>query len=73
MIVTASDQFGTRQKIKQKVNLPLEIVWKTITQKTEMRHWYFAILDFELKLKQIFHFFEPGWKEIISTNLSGKK
>jgi uncharacterized protein YndB with AHSA1/START domain len=33
--------------IERTFNAPSEIVWKAITDKHEMRHWYFNIADFK--------------------------
>ncbi len=46
--------------IKQKVNAPVEKVWKALTDKTQMKEWYFDIPDFELGTHKEFNFFEPG-------------
>jgi uncharacterized protein YndB with AHSA1/START domain len=35
--------------VEYKVNAPIERVWKALTDKTEMRSWYFDIPDFELE------------------------
>jgi len=46
--------------IKQKINAPVDKVWNAITDKAEMKKWYFDIPDFELKQHHEFNFFEPG-------------
>lgn len=46
--------------VKQRVNAPLEKVWSAITNKAQMREWYFDIPDFELKEGASFNFYEPG-------------
>ncbi|HCT30562.1 MAG TPA: SRPBCC domain-containing protein [Bacteroidales bacterium] len=37
-----------------------EKVWKAITDKEQMKQWYFDIPDFELKENATFNFYEPG-------------
>ncbi|MEZ5083073.1 MAG: SRPBCC domain-containing protein [Bacteroidales bacterium] len=37
-----------------------EKIWKAITDKDQMKAWYFDIPDFELKIGSTFNFFEPG-------------
>ena len=39
---------------------PPEKVWKAITDKNQMKEWYFDIPDFELKVGHTFNFHEPG-------------
>ena len=39
---------------------PVEKVWKAITDKDEMKLWYFDIPNFILKEGAVFDFFEPG-------------
>lgn len=46
--------------VEYKVNAPIERVWKALTDKTEMRSWYFDIPDFELETGKVFNFYEPG-------------
>lgn len=46
--------------IKQRVNAPVEKVWNALTDKAQMKEWYFDIPDFELGLHNEFNFFEPG-------------
>lgn len=43
-----------------KVNAPVEKVWKALTNKEDMKKWYFDIPDFELKEGNLFNFYEPG-------------
>lgn len=45
---------------KQKVKAPVEKVWTALTDKAQMKEWYFDIPDFELGLHNEFNFFEPG-------------
>lgn len=45
---------------EQKINAPAEKVWKALTDKEEMKVWYFDITDFELEAGKIFNFYEPG-------------
>lgn len=42
------------------VNASVDKVWKAITDKTEMKSWYFEIPDFKLTVSQMFNFYEPG-------------
>lgn len=42
------------------VNAPAEKVWKALTDKAQMKEWYFDIDDFELGENKIFNFYEPG-------------
>lgn len=37
-----------------------EAIWQAITDKEQMKQWYFDIPDFELKVNARFNFFEPG-------------
>jgi len=37
-----------------------EVIWKAITDKEQMKQWYFDIPDFELKVNSTFNFYEPG-------------
>lgn len=46
--------------VEYKVNVPVEQVWKALTDKNEMQSWYFDISDFELEVGKIFNFYEPG-------------
>lgn len=46
--------------VKQKVDAPIEKVWKALTNKVQMKEWYFDIPDFELEVHNEFNFFEPG-------------
>lgn len=46
--------------VKQKVNAPAEKVWAALTDKAQMKEWYFDIPDFELGEHREFNFFEPG-------------
>lgn len=51
---------STPINIQYKINAPIEKVWKALTDQNEMKSWYFDILDFELKIGNIFNFYEPG-------------
>jgi len=44
----------------QRVNAPVEKVWSAITNKAQMKEWYYDIPDFELGLHNEFNFYEPG-------------
>ena len=46
--------------VKQRVNAPVEKVWNAITDKEQMKEWYFDIPDFELAVHNEFNFYEPG-------------
>lgn len=46
--------------VQYKVNAPVEKVWKALTDKEEMKSWYFNITDFELEVGKQFNFYEPG-------------
>ena len=35
-------------------------VWQALTDKSQMKEWYFDIPDFELKTGAVFNFYEPG-------------
>lgn len=47
-------------KISVKVNAPVHKVWNALTNKEQMKNWYFDIPDFELKEGNAFNFFESG-------------
>lgn len=46
--------------IKQRLNAPVEKVWNALTDKAQLKEWYFDIPDFELGLHNEFNFYEPG-------------
>ncbi|WP_160137548.1 SRPBCC family protein [Chryseobacterium sp. c4a] len=46
--------------VQYKINAPVEKVWKALTDKNEMKSWYFDIQDFEPEVGKIFNFYEPG-------------
>lgn len=46
--------------IQFKIDAPIEKVWKALTDKNEMKSWYFDISDFELEVGKQFNFYEPG-------------
>ncbi len=46
--------------VKQRINASVEKVWSAITDKAQMKQWYFDISDFELKEGSSFNFYEPG-------------
>ncbi|MCQ9634092.1 SRPBCC domain-containing protein [Chryseobacterium sp. WG14] len=46
--------------VQYKINAPAEKVWKALTDKHEMKSWYFNIPDFEPEVGKIFNFYEPG-------------
>ena len=41
----------------------VERLWQAITDKAEMKLWYFDIPDFKLKIGHEFEFYEPGDKK----------
>ena len=54
-------------KISVKVNAPLDKVWNAITNKEQMKNWYFDVPDFEPKLATILVFMgETRTKNIIT-------
>ena len=46
--------------VQYKINAPVEKIWKALTDKTEMKLWYFDIPDFEPEVEKQFNFYEPG-------------
>lgn len=46
--------------ITQEFNAPIDKVWKALTDRTEMKTWYFDIPDFVLSEGAVFKFYEPG-------------
>lgn len=46
--------------VQYTINAPVEKVWKALTDKNEMKSWYFDIQDFVLEAGRKFNFFEPG-------------
>ena len=44
-------------KISVKVNEPLDKVWNAITNKEQMKNWYFDVPDFEPKIGNNFSFY----------------
>ena len=44
-------------KISVKVNAPLDKVWNAITNKEQMKNWYFDVPDFEPKIGNNFSFY----------------
>ncbi|MGK6340611.1 SRPBCC family protein [Chryseobacterium sp. DT-3] len=46
--------------VQYKINAPAEKVWKALTDKKEMKFWYFDIQDFILETGKEFNFYEPG-------------
>jgi len=47
-------------EIQTVIKAPVERVWKALTDKTEMKAWYFDIQDFEPVTGTVFDFYEPG-------------
>ena len=57
------DQHPNAPIVKEVVlNAPVQKVWKAITDKDEMRHWYFKIESFEPEVGYEFHFYGEGHK-----------
>ncbi|WP_126651459.1 SRPBCC family protein [Chryseobacterium aureum] len=46
--------------IQYTINASAEKVWKALTDKNEMKSWYFDIQDFVLEQGAEFNFYEPG-------------
>ena len=46
--------------VQYEIEAPVDKVWKALTDKNEMKFWYFDIPDFVAEAGQIFNFFEPG-------------
>lgn len=46
--------------VKQRLNAPVAKVWNALTDREEMKNWYFDIPDFKLDMHHEFNFFEPG-------------
>lgn len=46
--------------VQYKVDAPIDKVWKALTDKEEMKSWYFDISDFKLEIGKQFNFYEPG-------------
>ncbi|PIF46434.1 uncharacterized protein YndB with AHSA1/START domain [Chryseobacterium sp. 52] len=44
--------------VQYKINAPIEKIWNALTDKEEMKSWYFTIRDFELELGKEFDFYE---------------
>jgi uncharacterized protein YndB with AHSA1/START domain len=46
--------------VEETINASVEKVWQALTNKDQMKEWYFDIPDFELKIGNVFNFYEPG-------------
>ncbi len=46
--------------IQECFHVSAEKIWQAITDKEQMKQWYFDISDFELKANATFNFYEPG-------------
>lgn len=44
--------------VQYKFNAPADKIWKALTDKNEMKSWYFTIRDFDLELGKEFDFYE---------------
>ena len=44
-------------KVSVKVNAPVDKVWNALTEKEQLKNWYFDIPDFELKEGNAFNFY----------------
>lgn len=47
-------------EIQSVVNASPERIWKALTDKNEMKSWYFDIPDFVAEVGAVFNFYEPG-------------
>lgn len=43
---------------------PISTLWRAITDKEEMKQWYFDIKDFVLQKDTVFNFYESGGKNL---------
>lgn len=46
--------------VKHKINASVEKVWNALTDRSQLKDWYFDIPDFEPKVHAEFNFYEPG-------------
>ncbi|WP_292009352.1 SRPBCC domain-containing protein [Chryseobacterium sp.] len=46
--------------VRYKIKAFHEKIWKALTDKNEMKRWYFDIPDFNLEIGKVFNFYEPG-------------
>lgn len=46
--------------VQYKIQALPEKIWKALTDKVEMKSWYFDIQDFEPEVGKQFNFYEPG-------------
>ncbi|MBV8328264.1 SRPBCC domain-containing protein [Chryseobacterium sp.] len=46
--------------VQYKINAPANTVWKALTDKNDMKSWYFDIEDFKPEVGNVFNFYEPG-------------
>ncbi|KMQ68840.1 ATPase [Chryseobacterium sp. FH2] len=46
--------------VQYKIKVQIDKAWKALTEKHEMKSWYFDIPDFELEVGKVFNFYEPG-------------
>lgn len=46
--------------VQQKVDASPDKVWMALTDRDQMKSWYFDISDFELEIGKQFNFYEPG-------------
>lgn len=46
--------------VEETINAPIGKVWKALTEKSQLKLWYFDIPDFEVKVGATFNFYEPG-------------
>ncbi|MCP1996402.1 SRPBCC domain-containing protein [Flavobacterium sp. HSC-61S13] len=42
------------------IKAPTSVIWQALTDRDQMREWYFDIADFKLELGETFNFYEPG-------------
>ena len=46
--------------VQQKMDASIDEVWSALTDRGEMKSWYFDISDFEMEIGKQFNFYEPG-------------
>ncbi|ASK29869.1 ATPase [Chryseobacterium sp. T16E-39] len=46
--------------VQQKMDASIDEVWSALTDREEMKSWYFDISDFEMEIGKQFNFYEPG-------------
>ena len=59
--------------VEELYQAPLEKVWNALTDKDQMKQWYFDIPDFRLEEGAVFNFYEPGGNNLFIINAPSKK